>query len=338
MLRYTGLQSQDTIKEASFYEKEKDGVRCLLCPHRCFIPEGKEGICKARFNKGGVLYTKIYGAVSSIAMDPIEKKPLYHFHPGSGILSIGTIFCNFSCRFCQNWQLVEAKVDVEYISPEQIVELALRHKSIGIAYTYSEPIIWYEYVRDTAILAKERGLKNVLVTNGFIEEEPLKELLPYIDAMNIDLKYFDDQTYRRLSGGRLKPVLKTIEIASQQTHIEVTNLVITGVNDQQEMFAKLVDWLSNISRDIPLHLSRYFPMYKFSNPPTPFDTLRRFYEIASKKLNYVYVGNILWEEGESTYCKGCKKPIIVRDGYFIKEYHLKGDRCEFCNAQNNIVV
>jgi len=285
------------VKEALYYKKlNNDFVQCLLCPKLCKIKEGKSGFCGVRENIGNKLFSNIYSRVSSQGMDPIEKKPLYHFYPGSLILSLGTIGCNFACPFCQNWQISqEHNVPTQNMSPSEAVEKALERSSVGIAYTYSEPMIWYEYVMDTAKLAKEKGLKNVLVTNGYINEKPLKELLPFIDAMNIDLKAFDEKFYKEICKGDLGTVLKTIKIASTSCHIEITNLVIPGFNDTTKHFENLVNWIKeNIGADIPLHFSRYFPHYKMkTSSATPIETLEQAYEIAKRKLRYVYLGNIV---------------------------------------------
>lgn len=327
------------IKEALFYESlDENRVRCLLCPHNCLIPPGAFGLCRARENRSGKLYTQIYGECSAVNMDPIEKKPLFHFHPGALILSIGTIYCNFSCKFCQNWHLVRGEVATEYISPERIVEAAIAYKSVGIAYTYNEPTIWYEFVYDTAKLAKERGLKNVLVTNGFIEEAPLKELLPFVDAMNIDLKAPNEAFYKRLCGGRLEPVLRTIEMANSSCLVEVTNLLVTGENDSDEDIRLVVDLICGIDPLIPLHFSRYFPQYKMSNPPTPLPRLYRAYEIARERMPYVYLGNVWEERYETTYCLNCGRPIVRRRGYTIVDIKLDGKRCVYCGAENRFVL
>ncbi|MCD6363925.1 MAG: AmmeMemoRadiSam system radical SAM enzyme [Synergistetes bacterium] len=327
------------LKEALFFEKLKGGeVKCRLCPHGCVIPPGAVGLCKARENRDGILFSLIYGECSAVNMDPIEKKPLFHFFPGSEILSLGTIYCNFSCKFCQNWHLVRGDVRTEYISPERVVEVALDYRSIGIAYTYNEPIIWYEFVLDTAKLAKEKGLKNVLVTNGFIEEEPLKELLPFVDAMNVDLKASSDDFYVRLCGGKVEPVLRTIELANNSCLVEVTNLLITGENDSDEDIKSIVSMISEIDPLIPLHFSRYFPQYKMNNPPTPISRLYRAYEIAREKMPYVYLGN-LWEERyETTYCLNCGSALVRRRGYVILENNLEGNKCSFCGTENRFIV
>jgi len=282
------------MKEALYYKRAGAGVNCLLCPQRCKIPEGKTGFCKVRRNKGGRLYSLIYGETTSIALDPIEKKPLYHFHPGAQILSLGTKGCNLSCRFCQNWTISQdPNCPTRPITPKETIAKAKKVDSIGIAYTYNEPFIWYEFIADTARLAREAGFKNVLVTNGFVNQEPLKELLPLIDAMNIDLKSMDDSFYIQHCRGSLYPVLETIKTASKTCHIELTNLVIPTLNDTDEHFERLVDWVEkNAGPQVPLHFSRYFPCNKMDIPPTHIDTLRRAEKIAKTKLKHVHLGNV----------------------------------------------
>jgi pyruvate formate lyase activating enzyme len=321
------------MEEARFYKKEPVGkTRCLLCPQRCFLANNKVGRCLARVNKDGILYTKIYGQVSSYAMDPIEKKPLYHFYPGSLIFSIGSYGCNFKCTFCQNWHISQQEVSTEKFSPEDIVEIAISNKSTGVAYTYNEPFIWFEFVYDTAKIAKEKGLKNVLVTNGFVNEEPLRELLPYIDAMNIDLKASNESFYREICDGQLAPVMRTIQISySEGVHIELTNLIIPTLNDRVEEINEIVEWIVSVSPDIPIHFTRYFPQYKMDIEPTPIETLITACEIAKNKLKYVYMGNTDPKYGGAdTICPKCKKVLISRSGYYAKVEGLKDNKCIHC--------
>lgn len=283
------------MKEALFYQVlSGKKVRCLLCPHVCVIPDGESGICRVRQNKQGKLYSLIYAQITSLALDPIEKKPLYHHRPGEYILSVGTRGCNFTCLFCQNWSISQSlDASTEHLPPEEIIKQAKSHKSFGIAYTYNEPFIWYEYVLDTAVLAKKEGLENVLVTNGYVNPEPLERILPFIDAMNIDLKSIQDGFYRKFCNGQLEPVLKTIKRAHEACHIELTNLIIPTLNDTQENFIELTGWIyENLGAEVPLHFSRYFPCYKMNLPPTPPETLRIAEQIARKKLKHVYLGNI----------------------------------------------
>ncbi len=247
-----------------------------------------------RRNIGGKLYSLVYGETTSVSLDPVEKKPLYHFHPGENILSLGTKGCNFKCPFCQNWAISQdLEVQTRKITPQWVVDKAGECKSFGIAYTYNEPFIWYEFVLDTAKLAKKNGLENVLVTNGYVNPKPLEEMLPFIGAMNIDLKSIDDEFYRKYCKGSLDPVLYTIKTSVKACHVELTNLVIPGLNDSEEDFKRLVDWIyDNAGADVPLHFSRYFPCYKLDLPITSKETLEKAYKIAKKKLRNVYLGNV----------------------------------------------
>lgn len=297
------------MKEAMFYEKRAENkVKCRLCPQLCLIEPGESGYCFIRKNRDGTLYAMEYGRVSSSYLDPIEKKPLYNFHPGSTIFSIGGIGCNLRCPWCQNWNIAQPSdsfpgIEIEDVTkqftarldPKQVVELARKYipnECIGVAYTYNEPFTWYEYVKDTAVLVKEAGMYNVLVTNGYVMEEPLRELLPLIDAMNIDVKGFSESFYHKV-GGHLRPVLKTAELSKEYCHIEITNLVIPGLNDSKEDIEKLVNWVAGtLGKDTPLHFSRYFPSYKLATEPTPLDTLHLAEHIAREKLDFVYLGNV----------------------------------------------
>jgi pyruvate formate lyase activating enzyme len=256
------------------------------------MPEGK-GICGVRENKKGVLYTKNYGLISSIGIDAIEKKPLYHFKPGTEIYSIGSIGCSFTCSFCQNYRIAKERPEhMLVMKPEEVIEKVLEKRLSAIAFTYNEPTVWYEYMYDIAKLAKENNLSTVCVTNGFISLEPLKKLVDLIDAFNVDLKFFEENDYRRLCGGSLGPVLKSIEFIVGKSHLEVTNLVIEGENDQMKEINKLAKWLGELSPSIVLHLSRYFPTYKMTNPPTKIETLIEAKSTAKRHLKYVYIGNV----------------------------------------------
>lgn len=284
------------MKPAMFYEKaEGSAISCLLCPHNCRIPAGKTGLCGARRAGKDGLFAESYGRVTSLALDPIEKKPLYRFHPGSMILSIGSYGCTFKCPFCQNHDIAMHEAEWRQMVPGDIAGLSaeLAEKgNIGVAYTYNEPLAGYEFVRDCAGLVRGQGQKNVLVTNGFINDEPLRELLPLIDAMNVDVKGFSASFYRELGGG-LEEVLRTVETAVGLCHVEVTALIVPGKNDSPDEMDALAKWLSGLDRDIPLHLSRFFPQYEMSGtPPTPRDTLESLACIAKKHLNYVYLGNV----------------------------------------------
>lgn len=284
-------------KLAMYFQKiEDDKVHCFLCPHNCVIKPDELGACRARKNKGGDLYSMNYGMIASAAMDPIEKKPLYRFQPGAMILSAGTFGCNLKCSFCQNWGIAHDDPDVDEVTPEELATKAKelsRQGNIGIAYTYNEPSIWYEFVYDTSRLVKEKGLSNVLVTNGFISREPLEELLPYIDAMNIDVKAYTASFYKEICKGTINNVKETVEIAAKKCHVEITTLVIPGYNDAAEEIDEMAKWLASVSPETPLHLSRFFPNYKMQDvPPTPVETLQRAKEAALRHLKYVYLGNV----------------------------------------------
>lgn len=290
-------------KEALCYKQEKDKIRCYLCPHNCLISEGNTGICKVREvqwdNDKLKLFSINYGEITSIALDPIEKKPLYNFFPGNNILSIGSFGCNFRCSFCQNYSISQYKADSRYVSPEEMCDIILRtENSIGVAFTYNEPSIWYEYVFDVAKKLKkaDKNKKVVLVTNGYINEEPLKELLPYIDAMNIDLKG-NDEYYKKLCFGRMEPVKKSIKLACDNNcHVEVTTLLISGENSSLETIIEIGDFIAGIDKNIPLHISRYFPRYKMNAEMTNLDDMKNVYNTLKQKLNYVYLGNLNEEE------------------------------------------
>jgi pyruvate formate lyase activating enzyme len=284
-------------KLAMFFNKlENSKVHCYLCPHNCVVSPDGLGKCRARKNMGGRLFSLNFGKITSIGLDKIEKKPLYNFYPGSKILSVGTFGCNLKCSFCQNWTIAHENPEVYDVTPDELVQKAeelIQKGNIGIAFTYNEPSIWYEFVYQASKLSKNRGLKNVLVTNGFISKEPLEEILPFIDAMNIDVKGFTDSFYKQICKSSLNEVKQTVEIAAGKTHVEVTTLVVPGLNDAAHEIAELAEWLSSISKDIPLHLSRFFPNYKMlDRPVTPLSTLEKARDTASKYLNYVYLGNV----------------------------------------------
>ncbi|MCX7846181.1 MAG: AmmeMemoRadiSam system radical SAM enzyme [Dictyoglomaceae bacterium] len=332
------------MKEALYYKKlEDEKVQCYLCPNHCLISSEKRGVCGVRENRNGILYSLNYNLISSIALDPIEKKPLYHFHPGKYILSVGTVGCNFKCPYCQNWgisQVLPEELKLEKIDSIKLVSIAKSYGSFGIAYTYNEPFIWYEFVLETSQIAKEQDLKNVLVTNGYIEEEPFLELAPYISAMNIDLKAFNQDFYSKLCNGKLNKVLNTILLAYKKgIHIELTTLIIPTWNDKDEEIKELVDWIADIDKNIPLHFSRYFPAYKFNLPPTSLEFMLKAYSIAKEKLNYVYLGNVWDLETSATYCPKCKNQLIIRDGYTIKKNLLiNNNLCIFCGEKISIII
>lgn len=282
------------MRSALYYENRNGAIYCHLCPHYCKIPNGERGFCTARANRNDKLIAESFGRLTSISLDPIEKKPLLHFHPGSMILSLGSYGCNFRCAFCQNHTISTQEAQWRAITPEEVAALSRRHTSqgnIGVAFTYNEPLVGYEFVRACASLIHGQDQQNVLVTNGFINPEPLKALLPFIDAMNIDLKAFNPHFYKNISG-ELEAVKANIAIAAQTCHIEVTTLIIPGENDHAEEIASLAEWLSSVDKAIPLHITRFFPRHKMSaSIPTPLSTLRSLADTAKKHLQYVYLGN-----------------------------------------------
>jgi len=323
--------SEASLKEAMFYQALGNNmVQCNLCPNRCLLSEGQIGICKSRKNVGGKLYSMVYGKIASFHVDPIEKKPLYHFLPGSKAYSLATTGCNLQCKFCQNWQIAQVfpwEVNTKQMSPEEVVEDALKSGAESIAYTYSEPTIFYEYMFDIAKLAHEKGLKNVVISNGYINPEPLRNLLPYIDAYKIDFKGFNDSFYQEMTNGSVGPVLESMKIIKESgTWLEVVNLVIPGENDSDQDLKKLAEWVrDNLGQDTPLHFSRFSPNYKLDRtPPTPEETLKRARQIAlDAGLRYVYIGNIQDQESSTTYCPQTKEPVIERQGFFVIKNNLE---------------
>jgi pyruvate formate lyase activating enzyme len=335
-----------TVQETRFCHRLPDGaVLCTLCPQACRLQEGERGKCRVRFRRGDRIYLASYGQVSALALDPIEKKPLYHFYPGAAILSVGTIGCNLHCGFCQNWEIAHGEAPTEYLSPEDLVALADKYRArgnIGLAYTYSEPLVWYEYVYDTARLAREKGFKNVLVTNGYLNPEPLQELLPFIDAANLDIKAWIDDFYGRNCEGRVGPVKKAAAIMAKTVHLEVTNLLIPGENDGEEEIRELVRFVAGLDRRIPLHFSRYHPDYRMELPPTPLPVLEKAYRIAKEELYYVYVGNVSTLDGRTGYnrtnCPDCGQVLVERTGFSARVTGVAGDRCESCGREVDLVL
>lgn len=331
------------MKEASFYLKEGDGgVKCQLCPHQCTLIDGMSGICRVRRNLQGQLITENYGLLASVHLDPIEKKPLYHFYPGEKILSVGSVGCNMNCSFCQNCEISQVGVKefglLKEYTPEELVKLAKSTtNNIGIAYTYNEPTVFYEFMYETAVLIQNAGLQNVMITNGFIEKEPLKKLLPFINAFNVDLKAFSDVFYRKQTHSQLEPVKKTLQlIRDHHKHLEITNLVIPGLNDSEEEFTSMVSWIAtDMGTETILHLSRYFPQYKSNQPVTSDQTLLKLYKIACQYLNYVYLGNISdLKVGTATHCANCHNKVIERRQYITDKIGLKlNGTCMFCGNQ-----
>jgi pyruvate formate lyase activating enzyme len=328
------------MREALLYEKlGNQSVHCYLCSHHCNIAEGKFGFCGARQNTGGTLLTHAYGRVIAAHVDPIEKKPLYHFLPGSKSFSIATIGCNFRCGFCQNWEISQTNFrdspDAgEVLSATEIVKLAASNNCRSISYTYTEPTIFFEYALETMKLAKDKGLYNNFVTNGYMTQECLKIAQPYLDAANVDLKFFKDASYRKICAGTLQPVLDSIKLMRELgIWVEVTTLVVPGENDSEEELAGIAEFLAGADRDIPWHISRFHPDYKFnSHPATAESTLKKALDLGSKAgLNYLYAGNVSGF-GSDTICPTCKKVVVNRDGFSLTACHIKNGACAFCQA------
>ena len=329
------------LKEALLYEKsEEKKVSCFLCSHHCLIADGKLGICSVRENRGGILYTHSYGRLVAQHVDPIEKKPLYHFLPGSTSFSIAAAGCNFQCGFCHNWQISQIKearnlgLQSEEVKPEEIVKQAKRSGSKSISYTYTEPTIFFEYAQDVGQMAKEQGFYNVFVTNGFMTGEMIHMARPWLDAANIDLKSFNDAFYRKLCKGRLEPVLKSIELMKKLgIWVEVTTLVVPGENDSAEEFKKIAEFLAGIDPAIPWHISRFYPQYQMEGvSSTPMATLNRAYDIGKGSgLRYVYLGNVMGK-GSDTECPQCGQVLIERVGYTIRKQKIKEGRCPHCQS------
>jgi len=327
--------SEESLHEAMYYEVLGNKmVKCNLCPNNCILSEGQIGVCKARKNVGGKLYSMVYGNVASSHVDPIEKKPFFHFLPGTTAYSLATTGCNLQCQFCQNWQISQVfpwEVNSKPMSPTEVVQDALKSGAKSIAFTYSEPTVFYEYMLDIAKIARENGLKTAVVSSGYINQEPLKNLLPYIDAYKIDLKGFSDDFYQKLTNGKLEPVLQTMKtIKELGVWLEVVNLVIPGENDSEQDLKALVEWIkNNLGPDTPLHFSRFSPNYKLDRtPPTPVETLKKARQMALEAgLKYVDIGNIDDPESSTTYCPETGEPIIKRQGFFVTENNLGDNPC-----------
>jgi len=328
------------MKEALFYKKLKNKiVQCFLCPNFCVIKENELGKCLARKNIRGKLISLSYERPVAMSIDLIEKKPLYHFLPGTKTFSIGTAGCTLKCLFCQNAEIAQKSPEdfpVNIIEPKKIVKMAKENNCKSISYTYTEPTAFYEYVLDTAKLAKKQGIKNIIISNGYINEKPLKELIKYLDAANIDLKGFTEEFYKKNCLGKLKPVLNTLKILKKnKVWLEITNLIIPKLNDNLKEIDRMTKWIkTNLGVNVPLHFSKFFPMHKMLNKPeTPKKTLESAYKIAKKNgLRYIYLGNIK-NEHENTYCYKCSKILIERYGYSIIKNNIKHNYCYNCNAK-----
>lgn len=329
------------MKEAMLYDKKKGKiVQCKLCNRRCAIPDGGRGFCRVRENREGVLYSLVYGKACSYTTDPIEKKPFYHFMPGTNAFSFATVGCNFRCQHCQNWEISQAEAISGYdISPEGIVKLALRDNADGIAYTYTEPTVFFEYAYDTAEIARKQKLYSVFVTNGYMTKEAI-DLMGKIDASRIDLKAFTDKFYKEICGGAsLEHVLESIKLLRKRQHIEIITLLIPTLNDSDDELRALGKWVADLDKNIPLHFTAYYPAYKMSIPPTPLSTLERARRIAiDEGVRYVYTGNIPGGEGENTYCPNCRGMLIKRYGFSVLENKVRDGKCPSCGEKIPVVT
>ena len=330
------------MKEALWYKTVGNKVICELCPNYCSLAENEYGKCKVRVNHNNKLYIEGYGIISSVAIDPIEKKPLYHYYPGEKIFSIGTYGCNLHCVFCQNHSISQINIPKSKINiivkPEELISLAIKNKTkAGIALTYNEPIVNYEYILEISKLAYENNIPVSLISNGYINKEPLKELMPYITAFNIDLKGFTDSFYSTYTKGKLNPVLNTLkQIKNANKYLEITHLLIPKLNDKLQDFKRLVEWISNnLGKETPFHLSRYFPNYELDIKPTKEHILLDYLDIAKQKLSYAYLGNMAADT--STYCSNCGALLIKRDYYNTKIVGLEANKCKKCKQIISII-
>lgn len=317
--------------------RNKHAIRCELCPKECVLGPWQRGDCRVRISDGEKLVTLVYGKPCAVNVDPVEKKPMFHFLPGSGAFSIATAGCNLHCKYCQNWDISQSNAEDTNnadLAPRRVVELAVRQRCASIAYTYSEPIIFYEYVYDTAKLARQRKIRNIMVTAGFINEKPLRELCPLIDGANVDLKGFTEDFYRDICFGRLDTVKRTLQIMMEEgVFVEITNLVVPTLNDNMDDIRRMCAWIAaELGPGVPLHFSRFHPTYQLKGlHPTPVTTLERAAEVAADEgLHYVYVGNVPGSEYESTRCPACSRKLIGRIGYSVTELNLDDGRCTFC--------
>lgn len=331
-------EKRDALHEASYYKKlEHKEVECVLCPRKCVVGDKERGYCGVRENQDGIYYTLVYNRPCSTHTDPIEKKPLYHFYPGSPSFSLATAGCNMNCKYCQNWEISQVRpeqVRSFHLDPAECADLARRTGGVSVAYTYTEPIIFYEYMKDIASEAKKKDLKNVMISAGFIEQAPLQDLLPLMDAVKIDLKSFSDEYYREICRGRLEPVLNALKaIHKNKVWLEIVYLVLPTLNDGPDEIRALCRWVRNeLGPDVPIHFSRFRPTYLMKNlPPTPVGTLERIHGTALEEgLRFVYIGNVPGHPAESTYCPGCGTRLIHRTGYNIRIEALKNGKCGPC--------
>ena len=328
------------IREARYYKKlDNKKVQCLLCPKQCVVSNNKRGYCEVRENQNGIYKTLVYGRLCTIHQDPIEKKPLFHFLPGTTALSVATAGCNVDCKFCQNWNIAQVRpeeISFRYVSPEELVNITKYYKSPTIAYTYNEPTIFTEYICDTASAGREKGIRSVMISNGFIKREPISDLCNVLDAIKIDFKAFSEKFYREIVSGAMKPVLDTmVFIKERGKWLEIVNLVIPTHNDDKNQIKEMCKWIKqNLGPDVPVHFTRFHPQYLMKNlPPTPVKTLEMAYNIARDAgINFAYVGNVPSHPAENTICPSCGKILIERTGYFIRSNNIINSKCRFCQT------
>ena len=326
------------VREARYYRQlDNEKVQCLLCPKKCVTGNGKRGVCRVRENQAGSYKTLVYGRLTSMNLDPIEKKPLFHFLPSTTALSVATAGCNVRCKFCQNWNISQAnpeEVRFRYVSPEELVQTARRYGARSIAYTYNEPIVFIEYMLDSATLAKAQGVHSVMISNGYLNRKPLDDLCKQLSAIKVDFKAFSDRFYHQTVSGSLQPVLDTmVRIKEQGVWLEMVYLVITTLNDEPQELREMCQWIiNNLGTDVPLHFTRYHPQYLLKNlPPTPIPTLQTAYQIARDAgIQYVYLGNVPTNPAENTYCASCGKMVVERTGFAIRSVSLQDGKCAFC--------
>ena len=333
-----GTDDSRYVAEARYYRGlPNKAVQCQLCPRQCVVAEGKRGHCRVRENRAGKYYTLVHSRVCAAHIDPIEKKPFFHVYPGALALSIATGGCNVNCKFCQNWEISQAAPEdlrAQYFSPQQLARIARQNNCVMLAYTYSEPTVFYEYMSDAAEAARAQGIKSVVVSNGFIRQEPLRELCGRVDAIKVDLKSYSEKYYREVVNGELKPVLETlVTVRKQGRWLEIVYLVVPTLNDSDREFRDLARWLkAELGPDVPIHFTRFQPLYRLRNlPPTPLATLERAKAIAdSEGLHYVYIGNVPGHPAENTYCPKCRQLLIERAGFTVSKMQLKDGKCSRC--------
>jgi pyruvate formate lyase activating enzyme len=323
--------------EAKFYRTEKDHVVCELCPRACKLKNGEEGDCWGYKNVDGKLIAANYGRIVTAVYDPMEKKPFYHYYPNSTVLSLAANGCNLRCQFCQNHDIALERKESKDISLQTVLDYSGKSHSIGVAYTFTEPLVWYEFLMDSSRKLKGIGQKNILVSNGYINEKPFREIIPYIDAINISVKSMRKETYEKLAEGDVDVVLRSIKIAHETTHLELTYLLIHDVTDSEQEIGEFVDFVAGVGKDIPVHFKRFFPHYKMtSHPMTPNETLVKAYKIASQKLNYIYLSDTDIDGVSDTFCPNCKRLIIKRRDYQSNLGGMRGSNCKFCGHRINI--